>query len=386
MKKIVNSNFLTIFFAFIFILMSSINVFPVKADEISSTNPLQSSSSINYVALGDSISYGMSADSGKGYVDLFCNYLEGLGRYGGVNLQNLSVCGDKSSDLLAELQTDEYKEAVKNAKIITISIGGNNLLSPVIEAICQAFGVNREDANYQAELAQAMESNPNRSAILQGIASSGDLIGNLSSGILQFQSDFPKIIQTIKTLAPESEIYVLTLYNPFNSEDSMYSTFDSLIKLINTSITSQSANCSIVDVYSKFKTTSGAVSFSLSNLNIDPHPTTIGHAAIYDALVDAKTKKDGLVSTDKKWTITFTGEVGYDDSTKNAIVVTDSKGNKVNTTLELGQDGKSIVVYSPTGGYTQGESYTLTVGKQCHDKDGKQIKNSRVVNFTIETN
>lgn len=79
----------------------------------------------------------------------------------------------------------------------------------------------------------------------------------------------------------------------------------------------------------------------------------------------------------------FYREVAYDDSTKNAIVVTDSKGNKVSTTLELGQDNKSIIVYPPTEGYTEGESYTLTVGKQCHDKNGKQMKQDRILNFGI---
>ncbi|WP_333887468.1 GDSL-type esterase/lipase family protein [Clostridium sp.] len=386
MKKITGNNFFAIFFIFIFILISTINISPVKAAEVNNVNVSKTSSSVNYLALGDSISCGMSANSGKGYVDLFNKYLKSLGRYEEVNLQNLSVLGDNSSDLLAKLQTNEYKEAVKNAKIITISIGGNNLLSPVIEAVCQAFGVNRENnPNYQVELASAIESNPNKDAILAGIVSSGTLLQNLSSGILQFKSDFPKIIETIKTLSPESEIYVLTLYNPFNSQDSMYSKFDLLINTINNTIISQSNKCSIVDVYKDFKTTSGAVNFSLSDLNIDPHPTTIGHAAIYDCLVDAKTKKDGSVAANKKWTITFTGEVGYDDSTKNAIVVTDGEGNKVNTTLELGEDNKSIIVYPPTTGYTEGKSYILTVGKQCHDKNGKQMKHDRILNFSIET-
>ncbi|APM40037.1 SGNH/GDSL hydrolase family protein [Clostridium kluyveri] len=385
MKKIAGNNLFTIFFAFIFVFMSTISISSVKADEIGSVNISQTSSSINYLALGDSISYGMSADPGKGYVDLFHKHLETLGRYGEVNLQNLSVSGDKSSDLLTKLQTDEYKEAVKDAKIITISIGGNNLLSPVIEAVCQAFGVNRNNnPNYQTELALAVASNPNKDAILAGIVSSGTLFQNLNSGILQFKSDFPSIIQTIKALAPQSEIYVLTLYNPFNSQDPMYSAFDSIINLINTTIKAQTNNCNVVDVYEKLKTTSGAVNFSLSNMMIDPHPTTIGHAAIYDLLVDAKVKKDGVVDVNKKWTITFTGEVGFDDSTKDAIIVTDSKGNKVNTTLELGEDNKSIIVYPPTTGYIEGESYTLTVGKQCHDKNRKQMKQDRTLNFSIK--
>lgn len=232
----------------------------------------------------------------------------------------------------------------------------------------------------------AVASNPNKDAILARIVSSGTLLQSLNSGILQFQSDFPSIIQAIKVLAPQSEIYVLTLYNPFNSQDPIYSAFDSIINLINTTIKAQDNNCNIVDVYEKLKATSGAVNFSLFNMMIDPHPTTIGHAAIYDLFMGAKVKKDGLVDVNKKWTITFTGEVGFDDSTKDAIVVIDSKGNKMNTTLELGQDSRSIIVYPPTVGYTLGESYMLTVGKKCHGKNGKQMKQDKTLNFSIEAN
>lgn len=44
-----------------------------------------------YVALGDSVSYGMSATPGNGYTELFKTYLDGNPKYSMVNDLNLSV-------------------------------------------------------------------------------------------------------------------------------------------------------------------------------------------------------------------------------------------------------------------------------------------------------
>lgn len=90
------------------------------------------------------------------------------------------------------------------------------------------------------------------------------------------------------------------------------------------------------------------------------------------------------VDANKKWTINFTGTVGYDDITKQGIIITDSSGNKVNTTLELGSNNKSIIVDPPTDGYTSGESYTLTVKKQCHSSNGTHMKQDRTIHFNIK--
>ncbi|MCH5139142.1 hypothetical protein JMF89_18440, partial [Clostridiaceae bacterium UIB06] len=55
-----------------------------------------------------------------------------------------------------------------------------------------------------------------------------------------------------------------------------------------------------------------------------------------------------VVYANKKWIIDFTNNIGYDYLTQQAIVVTDSKGNKANTSLQLGNDNKSIIVYPPS--------------------------------------
>src|SRR5690242_10526454 len=99
----------------------------------------------SFVVVGDSISYGMSAEKGFGFVDLYLKHLNSLGSYGNVKLTNLSMPGDKSSDLLQKLSTQSFTDALAKADIVAVSIGGNNLLSTVIAAISKAFNINTSD-------------------------------------------------------------------------------------------------------------------------------------------------------------------------------------------------------------------------------------------------
>lgn len=98
----------------------------------------------------------------------------------------------------------------------------------------------------------------------------------------------------------------------------------------------------------------------------------------------AETTNNFVVDEYKNWTIHFNREVAFDDLSKQGIVVTDSKGNKVDVQLELGKDNKSIIVEYPTWGYLLGEKYQLTVNNKVHDKNNKSIKQATFVNFSVE--
>ncbi|WP_411679693.1 hypothetical protein [Clostridium thailandense] len=92
-----------------------------------------------------------------------------------------------------------------------------------------------------------------------------------------------------------------------------------------------------------------------------------------------------LVPANKKWIIDFTDIIGYDYLTKQAVVVTDSRGIKTNISLQLGNDNKSIIVYPPSSGYTTGESYTLAIGTQAHSSKGITMRQPRYLHFSIQT-
>ncbi|KZL88596.1 hypothetical protein [Clostridium magnum] len=92
---------------------------------------------------------------------------------------------------------------------------------------------------------------------------------------------------------------------------------------------------------------------------------------------------DKIVERSKVWTVSFTSEVGYDDTTKQNVLVKDSKENLVNVSMELSQDKKSILIYPPQGGYDVGEKYTLYILDNAHSKNNKNIKHKVKMNFTI---
>src|SRR5687768_7435892 len=81
----------------------------------------------HYVALGDSLAFGVGATGFYGYVYRFRDYL--ATRWRVVALQNRAIPGIRSEHLLFQLRYDTTtRAAVKHADVLTISIGGNNLI------------------------------------------------------------------------------------------------------------------------------------------------------------------------------------------------------------------------------------------------------------------
>lgn len=92
------------------------------------------------------------------------------------------------------------------------------------------------------------------------------------------------------------------------------------------------------------------------------------------------------VDANKTWTLKFTGNLGFDDLTKSGIVVTDSKGNFVNVTINQGNDPKTILVNAPQEGYISGEKYTLTINTKAHSSKGQHLRQVITMHFNIKSN
>ena len=105
----------------------------------------------SYIALGDSVSYGMSAVIPAppyykyGYTNMLYDYLNnntfpyltyGFGQPDGFNL---SVPGAVSSDLLNVISNNESR--IHDTNLISINIGGNNLLKPFTRALFSLYGL-----------------------------------------------------------------------------------------------------------------------------------------------------------------------------------------------------------------------------------------------------
>lgn len=244
----------------------------------------------NYVAFGDSIAYGLNASPGNDYVDLFYNYLENQpeNRGTGMEMTNLAVSGYTSSDLLTQLQDSNVQNKLKNAKIITISIGSNNLLRPTIAAVAAAFGLDPQDANFTTDLNNKL-SDPSNYAILLNLMSPENLPKSLTAGVTQFAADWSSIVTTLKSLNPNAQIYVMTLYNPLTQDSTVnkfiFAVYDPYIQNINAIIKKSDNKYNVVDIYPLFLANQGDPVTGMSLLN--PHPTDKGYYLIYQALVNA---------------------------------------------------------------------------------------------------
>ncbi len=295
------------FITTLFILLILLPGFTVSAVTNTSASPT------SYVALGDSISYGMSAKNNEGYTTLLYNYLKTTNKYQNLTFTNFSKPGDTTNDLLKKINTKDVQAKLATANIVTISIGGNNFLGPVIGSIGKLFGAeNAPGATIESTVTQALSSHPVETYLkLSKLLSPSDqaykdLHANLEKGVTNFNSDWATIVPQVKALAPNATIYVNTVYNTFSKSDSFYGTLEPLLSGvgdvpgINTTIKTLSPNnYTVLDVHELFQNYKGAydlLTFSLNKGNFDPHPTDAGHRIIFESILVHVTS----ISIDKK--------------------------------------------------------------------------------------
>lgn len=256
---------------------------------------------VNYLNLGDSIANGMSAEKGQSYFDLYSAY-----KLVGPSV-DLSVPGATTGDLLAALETDRYQNAVKRADVIIISIGGNNLLQPIqdwVQAYFAAAGLqpdlmDPDDIQAAIEAIALANSLPPEvvwnvmgSTLIWEAATPGQpLNAALMNGAAVFGPEWMQIHAAIRALNQDANVIALTLYNPFELSNPLYGLFESIASGMNGGLGIWSAaneNCYLADIYTAFQPIPDAVDFSLAldTVNLDIHPTTTGHAIIFDELTD----------------------------------------------------------------------------------------------------
>lgn len=242
----------------------------------------------NLVVLGDSITTGYGLD---GYVpgdntsaaDSFANRLSE--RFSGY--ENLAVDGRTSAQLLASLSEEKTSSALENADTVVISIGGNDLLQPLISAAQMSILSDTEfmqgmmDGSITEEDILNKMAETDMESIMQTAIDSidmtvtGDNINNIFAGINEINSD--------------CDIYILTVYNPYENSGDMGDPeeISHIIEELNGAITYYAPmydNVTVVDVHTAFK---GKAEECTNILQMDIHPNKEGHSVIYDMLTDA---------------------------------------------------------------------------------------------------
>ena len=224
------------------------------------------------IALGDSVAAFFGVDEKDGYVAqlsalLNVNSIEN-------NFTNLAISGLNTQTLLEQLANNAVLAEIKNADIITLNIGGNNILSPFVEILVTDF---------QTLLTDIAQPSP---ALLLGLISkkmTEQQMATLVEGVMLFQNDFTEIIKILQTEAPNADIFVNTVYNPITPMLGVYEASEILIPLINKFIQENAEKFGyiVVDIYSVYKESSDNITnFNLITGSVDIHPNAAGHALI----------------------------------------------------------------------------------------------------------
>ena len=217
---------------------------------------------ITFVSLGDSIpnGYGLT-DQELAYPALLVQRMDANGIF-------LSRDGITSGGILSALRSGSYTQALADADVVTLSVGGNDFLS---------------NLNFDAFF-----------SFLQGDTSKLQEIANV--GVEALSENFPKIVEKIKELSPNAILILQTVYNPYMAfstvaaGNTVFSDYvDTQIQRLNAIITSyaeEERGIYLCDVYKAFSTSADMtlVNATPDPLMIDPHPSLRGHQCIADTM------------------------------------------------------------------------------------------------------
>ncbi|WP_051508748.1 S-layer homology domain-containing protein [Sporosarcina sp. D27] len=154
---------------------------------------------VNYLALGDSLAFGISSDGlpGKGYPDYLADSLQEMKMLATSN-KGFAYPGYTAPDVLKDLKdnvtkpvvgigqegkTLELHQAIQEANLITISVGANDMLKHF--KIDPATGVPQFD------------------------------MAELTAAIQQVGTNYNEILKVIYEINPNVQVYVMGYYNPF---------------------------------------------------------------------------------------------------------------------------------------------------------------------------
>lgn len=223
----------------------------------------RTSSTVRYVALGDSIAYGYGLQNREeqSYVGLVRKYLEK--EYDYVISSNFGTNGMRSGQLLDILTNPEnenyskYHATLQYADVVTVSIGSNDLLHLV-----------KLDLNMKSL-----------------IENGGKLF---QKACQEFQENFPRIIKEIRKINPQAEIYADNIYNPtkgLSAYGSIYDVAEHYISLMNQCFF-DSKEYRVVDIKAGFdKEKKSMINVSWKGNEIDPHPSAEGHERIAELVI-----------------------------------------------------------------------------------------------------
>lgn len=295
--------FISLMMIFSIILSTSI-VFAEDLKTVDSDKPI-------YLALGDSITYGYEpsddpaeAMTGKQLTDeCFVNILANAKGYTAINKGEI---GNTAVGIKTQLDSGQLDDLIKQAQIITITCGGNDLMEVVYARAAKQFNASKEcvakwgtltpldivtilalPSNYDDDLVKTVQMAAYAGII--GVDSSDDF----KVALEQFIEDLNEMTATIKEKNPDVQIFLATQYNPYQHFSATYKAVGTYLgnsaKILRDRVieNAETGQYTVVDVYSAFlNNTETYCNATEDPLFLDFHPSVEGHAAIAECFLE----------------------------------------------------------------------------------------------------
>ena len=290
----------------------------------------------SYVALGDSIT------TGYGLAENETGFARQVADSNGYTLTNLAQNGVTSSMLLTSLSDSEVSSAIASADLITVTIGGNDLMNALYAYLADAYntqnntGITADDV--KASLAGTHSEIQQSTMLILAASKISDFLQSTeaTTALGAFTTNLTNIISAIKGNNSSAEIIVVNQYNPYSrlSTGNLLdlSALDSAVQALNTAISSgATAGYTVADVYTAFEEATENpcnASVSLPSINLDFHPNATGHGLIADTISALLTDEGGSEDPEVSGSI-FVGGVELTGSKESPAYATTNDSGAV---------------------------------------------------------
>ncbi len=222
-----------------------------------------------------------------------------------------------ASDSVTKLQQQTYS-AVKNADLITVNIGSNDIMTYALNQVSQFLAKYTSDPLLKLAQTQLKSFGTMGTALLNMMTVAEKLnkttqtLNVLSAGLLKgyasFKVNFPLLISKIEQINPNAEIVVVGMYNPFRdvkltdySLTKIGALLDNAVQMLNTYLSSTCIYAPTYDYVDVMDTQAYTFPSLLSgefksNFIRYVHPTDVGHMYIASQILTALPTADGSTS------------------------------------------------------------------------------------------
>lgn len=254
---------------------------------------------VSFVALGDSIStgyglpgYTLPTVNGMPYASE--SFVEVLNATENFTTTNFAVDGLTSTQLAAasnpNTMSEMQKQVLQNATMISITIGGNDLLGAFYAEMGKQMGITvLDEANLlliqKAIVIGASGLPGTQTETLWLTKALMSVAGGIESIAMALAGNLTIIIANLKTINPNARIVVQTIANPYKGlpNTNLVDILDLGVNALNNIIYAGaiSGAYQVADVYTAFKNSSAILTNATNPLMaLDPHPNAAGHKVI----------------------------------------------------------------------------------------------------------